>query len=234
MNVSITPDTDLDLTNIFNCEDGHFQVVWSGAVNVSGTIHIGSGTTVKIVGDVSSHVSSDPASITQSISSLTESTSNISTIHDGADDLTASLSIPRQLSSAAVGGGSSETSADTNRDLAFGPIFFVDGGELLLENMAVRGGFVANSTFSSAVNGAGITAINSNVTATSCEFEDNFAELYGGGVFGNRSSLVFIDSVFRRCRAGFQSIAGDEDADGAGGGIGVSMISAINTLVNYQ
>ncbi|CAN0565920.1 unnamed protein product, partial [Laminaria digitata] len=96
----------------------------------------------------------------------------------------------------------SEIRNTTDKSIAFGPIFFVDGGQLFLENFAVRGGFVANSTSNPTVSGAGIHAQYSNITVTRCEFEDNFAELWGGGVYGNRARLVVVDSVFRRCRAG--------------------------------
>ena len=118
-----------------------------------------------------------------------------SSIHDEVDVLTGALSIPRGLTSAVVGAGSSTISVDTDKGLDFGPIFFVNGGQLILENMAVRWGFVLNSTENSTASGAGIHAQHSNITVTRCEFEDNFAELYGGGIFGNYSTLSVVDSV---------------------------------------
>ncbi|CAB1103370.1 unnamed protein product [Ectocarpus sp. CCAP 1310/34] len=80
-----------------------------------------------------------------------------------------------------------------------GPLFFVDGGQLFLDSLAVRGGYTsnskgsftytastdaaddgANSTTTSGVNetaiatvvtsGGGVHAIDSNVTVTGCEF----------------------------------------------------------------
>ena len=113
-------------------------------------------------------------------------------------------------------------------------MFFVDGGQLFLENMAVRGGFVVNSTHTPTVSGAGIHARYSNVTVTGCEFEDNFAEFSGGGIFGNFSTLVIVNSVFRRCRAGFKAIPGDDDVDGNGGGIGVSIESALPSFASVD
>lgn len=224
--VNVTPDTDLNLTSLFNCEGGQFEVVWSGAVNVSGTIHIGPGTTVTIVGDDNSGTISGTGSITESSSGTTVDSNNTSTSHDAVDDLAANLSIPRGLTSAAVAVRPSEPSEDTINGLSFGPMFYVEEGQLFLENVAIRGGYVANSSSNPTVSGGGINAYGSNVTATGCEFEDNFAELWGGAVFGNRSTLVIVDSVFRRCRAGFQAEA-DEVAIGAGGGIAVSMVSRL-------
>ncbi|CAN0319726.1 unnamed protein product, partial [Hapterophycus canaliculatus] len=84
-------------------------------------------------------------------------------------------------------------------------IFFVDGGTLSLENLAVRDGYTTNSTSSLTytgnvaqivVSGAGIHAIDATVTVTGCEFEDNFSEMWGGAIFANRSSLVVTGSVF--------------------------------------
>lgn len=68
----------------------------------------------------------------------------------------------------------------------------------------------------------GIYAWASNVTVTSCVFEDNFAGMWGGCIFGNYSTLVVRDTVFRRCRAGVIPEAGDEDVVARGGGIAVS------------
>ncbi|CAN0193292.1 unnamed protein product, partial [Ectocarpus sp. 8 AP-2014] len=94
-------------------------------------------------------------------------------------------------------GEEAETTAPT------GPLFFVDGGQLFLDSLAVRGGYTsnstgsftyaastdatadgANSTTTSGVNqtaiatvvisGGGVHAIDSNVTVTGCEFEENY------------------------------------------------------------
>ncbi|CAN0426080.1 unnamed protein product, partial [Scytosiphon promiscuus] len=65
--------------------------------------------------------------------------------------------------------------------MPFGPILFVDGGQLFLENMVIRGGYVINSTDFPTASGGGIYANQSNITVTSCVFEDNFAEFAGGG-----------------------------------------------------
>lgn len=210
----VTPTTGLNLT-MFNCEGGRFEVFWSGVVNVPGTIIIGPGTTVEIMGDASSNTTSDTASIPESSSS------------GELDDLTAKLSIPRGLTSAAVRIAPSDLSAAPNESVSLGPIFFVDGGQLFLENMAIRGGFAENSTDYPTASGGGIHAHHSNVTATWCEFEDNYAESAGGGVFANESTLVLVDTVFRRCRAGVRAEAGDEDVRGAGGGVSVSVVSAL-------
>lgn len=67
--------------------------------------------------------------------------------------------------------------------------------------------------------------MESNVTVSSCVFEDNFAEKWGGGIFGQNSTVIVRDTIFRRCRAGFTPSAGDNDdenIDGSGGGIAVS------------
>ncbi|CAN0539517.1 unnamed protein product, partial [Laminaria digitata] len=60
-----------------------------------------------------------------------------------------------------------------------------------------------------------------DVNVTRCEFRDNFAVHWGGGIYAEESTLVVIDSLFEGCRAGFQSFPGEEEAEGAGGGIAV-------------
>lgn len=59
--VVITPFTssDLNLSSIFNCENGSFEVTWSGAVTVTGSIRIGRGTSVTIVGSYGSSTSNE-------------------------------------------------------------------------------------------------------------------------------------------------------------------------------
>lgn len=229
VNVFVTPATGLNLT-MFNCEGGRFDVFWSGVVNVTETIQIGRGTKVNIKGDSDRSNHSDTAYKAESGSSTTGAGGNTSTGHDGVNELTTILSTPRGLTSAAVRTGPPVTSGDFKESTSFGPIFFVDGGELLIENMAIRGGLTTNSSDNPTDCGAGIHAHNSKVTAASCEFEDNIAESAGGGVFGNDSTIVMINSVFRRCEAGSQGEAGDEDVIGAGGGISVSPVSALTTL----
>ena len=90
--------------------------------------------------------------------------------------------------------------------------------------MAISGGFDVSSNYGATINGGGIHAENSNLTITRCEFKDNFAELWGGGIFGNWSTLVVVDSVFKNCRAGFRPAAGNVDVVGAGGAIGVNTV----------
>lgn len=231
--MAITPTTGLNLTNVFNCEDGDFQVVWSGAVNVTGTIYIGQGTTVTIVGDATSNATETTAEAGSSSSSSSGSSgeSGSSTSDDEVDILTESLSIPSGLTSAVVGVGSRDVDADTDKSISFGPIFSVNGGQLFLENIAIRSGFAVNTTKNGeAVNGGAIYALYSNVTATGCEFEDNFAEFWGGAIFANRSTLVTVDSVFRGCRAGFQAEAGVEDVDRSGGAIAVNIVVSAWTI----
>ncbi|CAN0516413.1 unnamed protein product, partial [Laminaria digitata] len=107
-------------------------------------------------------------------------------------------------------------------------IFFVDHGRLILEDLIVRGGFAANTTRALEGvggiygSGGGVYAINSTVSVSRCDFSDNFAEHWGGGIFANASALEVVESTFRNCEAGFVSGVGDEDLEGAGGGILVS------------
>ena len=193
---------------------------------VSGPIHIGRGTTVKILGEAA--------------------VDHGSTSTEGSDYGTESLPttlplLPNGLTSAVVSTSfeqqqQSTSDKDTDRVGGVAPagsLFFVDGGQLFLENLAVRGGDAGNFTSSSSSNtgggydggydgfrGGGVHAVDANVTVTGCEFEDNFAHFMGGGIFTNRSSLVVVGSVFRRCHADVASSPGD-DVHGAGGGIGV-------------
>lgn len=51
MSVAVTPFTSLDLSSVFDCEDGEFEVSWSGAVSITESIRIGRGTAVSIMGD---------------------------------------------------------------------------------------------------------------------------------------------------------------------------------------
>eukprot|EP00752_Nemacystus_decipiens_P010943 g9725.t1 len=187
--VEVSPISALDLTR-FDCEEGDFNVLWSGNVDVSGTIVIGSGTTVRIV---------------------------------GSDTLTASSSGNFTESSSLSG----LTSAAVNMVSPLpGPVFVVQGGQLFLESIAVRGG---NASTAAVVSGGGVHAVDANVTVTGCEFEDNFASLWGGGIFANRSTLVVEGSVFRRCSADVEPSPGDDGVEGAGGGIGVEQT---NVMIN--
>lgn len=226
-------DSGLDLTNMFACEGGEFLVSWSGIVTVPQTICIGSGTTVWIVG---SNVSSSSSISLSSASDQQEPLEALSTRLPP---------LPNSLTDAAVRTASEPEQQDMAGDTSFtavatpGPMFFVNGGNLYLEGVAVRGGntagYSADSAHSSStipsddavVSGGGVHAIDANVTVVGCEFDDNFANYMGGGIFTNRSTLVVVGSVFRRCAADVEpsldEIADDEfEAYGAGGGIGVS------------
>lgn len=209
--VTVTPDTPQNLTTIFNCEDGDFEVSWVGVVNLPQTIVIGHGTTVSITGDISrSTINRDSAGISKS-----------SKVDQKLQEFLEGRSLPGGLTSAAVG-PRPQNATSNDGDLSFGPIFFVDGGQLILQGVGVRNGFATNSTNSLVASGGGIYAKDSNVTIVGCEFENNFAEFWGGGIFVNRATLVVVDSVFSGCEAGLQAFAGDRDVNERGGCIGVS------------
>ena len=220
--LSVTPTTRANITSVFDCEGGDFDVYWSGAVNVTGTIVIGRGTTVRIFGDVNS----------------SESDSSVSN-NEGLEELTSGLALPRGLTSAAVGVGSPEITANTDTGVSFGPMFFVDGGELFLQDLIVRGGFAVNTTRGLEGiggvygNGGGVHAVNrSTVSVARCEFIDNFAEHWGGGIFANQSTLRVVDSTFRNCHAGYLSTIEDEDLEGEGGGFLVRISHACNVRIS--
>ena len=205
--LTVSNDT-VNLSTVFACEGGEFNVSWSGVVEVYSTIKIGSGTTVRIFG------SSISGSNSSSYSSYYSNSSSSSGVDLGfeLERLSSDLNLPQGLTSEAVGVFST---------VPFGPIFLVDGGELHLESIVVRGGNATNSTANAIMSGGGVNAINSNVSVSGCVFEDNFAEFLGGGIHASLSTLTVKDSVFRGDHAGFRSDAGDEDVNGAGGGIAV-------------
>lgn len=204
--LTVTPESVLDLATLFDCEEGEFEVVWSGAVNVSETINVGRGTSLHIVGNTT---------VTTTSSSSTPININGSSgTSQALPEFSSGLALPTGLLSAAVGVRPGNAS--------FGPLFYVNGGQLSMEGLAIRNGFATSSTNKSLGSGGGVQAMNSNVTFFGCEFVDNFAESMGGGIFANRSTVVITNSVFRGCRAGFQSFAGDEDMSGVGGGVSVS------------
>lgn len=207
--VFVSPDTTtgdiVDLATVFDCEDGNFEVSWSGVVNVSSTITIGRGTTVTIIGNTTTTDISSSSSLSREQATITGS-------------LTSTAVGPRQQHYS-----NGTLSKDDDQVVSFGPMFYVDGGQLFLERLVIRDCFTANSTSSSLeVHGGGIHAIDSNVTVTACEFENNFAEALGGGIHANQSTLIVVNTTFRGNQAGFQSISGEEDVNGEGGAIGVS------------
>ncbi len=217
-------------------------MLWSGVVAVPETIYIGRGTTVWVVGSNSS-----------GNSSFASSGADSSQQGGDLEALSTALPpLPSGLTAAAVGPAASAEDAGTPAAQP-GPVFYVDGGQLFLQGLAVRGGYAAGDSTSSGsstsssnststitstitststststggdsvVSGGGVSAIDANVTVTGCEFEDNFADYLGGGIFANRSSVVVVGSVFRRCQADVVPSPEVDDADGAGGGIGVSL-----------
>ena len=220
--VNVTPNTILDLTTVFDCEGGDFEVSWSGEVHLTGTIVIGSSTTVRIFGDETSSVGSSSSLSSQ----------------EALEELTSTLALPFGLTSAVVGVAPTNITADTDASISFGPMFYVNGGELILEGLIVRGGFaVANTT--SALNGirsvygsgGGVYAVDSTVLVSRCDFSDNFAEHFGGGIFANQSTVQVVDTSFGNCEAGFVSTVDEEDLEGEGGAIYVSTFKTHATVV---
>ena len=239
--VAISNDTAFDLSTIFACEGGEFNVSWFGVVEVSSMIKIGNGTSVRIYGEnaitspvmaasttgsgTSLATTSSSASRNRSILAVNNSSSNSSSnstvnLEFELDRRSSELNLPQELTSAAV---------RLDGSASFGPMFFVDGGELHLERVAIRGGNSTNSTAEMNGVGGGVYAISSNVSVSSCVFEDNFAENHGGGIHANMSTLTVKDSVFRGNRAGFRSFPDDDVADGNGGGIAVRYLSLKKT-----
>ena len=231
--VAISNDTAFDLSTIFACEGGEFNVSWFGVVQVSSTIKIGNGTSVRIYGENAATSAAVTASTTGSGTSLASASSSASRSRSiiGANNSSSStanlefeldrrssdLNLPQELTSAAV---------RLYGSASFGPFFFVDGGKLHLERVAIRGGNSTSSTANNVVGvGGGVYAISSNVSVSSCVFEDNFAEYLGGGIHASFSTLTVEDSVFRENRAGHQSFPDDDVVAGNGGGIAVSCSS---------
>lgn len=112
----------------------------------------------------------------------------------------------------------------------FGPMLLVEGASLYLENMALRDGNVSNATSPGIVSGGGLHLLDADVTVVGCEFEDVFAQYWGGGIFANRSRLVVLDTVFRRCSAGEELEGVVEEADGAGGGLAVRWTPLLDSV----
>eukprot|EP00752_Nemacystus_decipiens_P007772 g6941.t1 len=252
--IFVTPDSELDLTSVFSCEGGEFDVFWSGVVHVPGPIFVGRNTTVRVVGDAAE---SSSTSLGGSDYNIRGQSIALPLLPSGLTSAAVSTAFwQRQLQSNATtssgytdsGGDSSDTYSYGEEAAPAGSIFVVDGGHLLLENLAVRGGDARNYSTSSGSSsigidggsgqgyrfyGGGVYAVDASVAITRCEFENNFAQNLGGGIYANRSTLVVIGSVFRRCQADVVSSPGD-DANGAGGGIGVENTDVLidGTLFN--
>ena len=208
-----------NISSLFACEGGEFNVSWSGVIQVSSTITIGRWTTVRIFGESPKHSSSSVSSSMTLASTSASNTDGISLNGSSGRDSSSSgygLNVPQELTSAVVRANMSDP---------FGPIFSVLDGELHLESVAIRGGNATTYSTSKAITkGGGVYAYNSNVSIFGCIFEENFAESHGGGIQTNWSTLIVTDSVFRGNHAGFQSIVDEKDADGDGGGLGVSAL----------
>lgn len=122
--VIVEPVATLDVTTMFDCEDGNFTVLWSDSVNVVGTIFIGNRTTVMIFGDrtTSDTTVDDTTSSTGSPNAVAGNSS--SSNEDQVAQLKASrLSLPSGLSSEVVGVGPPDISALSDNVSISGPIF---------------------------------------------------------------------------------------------------------------
>lgn len=69
--IAVSPSSALNVSSLFDCEGGVFDVTWSGVVNIQSSIVIGTGTTVSIAGDHVSNVtiglSSDSAGTSSAV-----------------------------------------------------------------------------------------------------------------------------------------------------------------------
>ena len=122
--LTVNKDTTFNLSTLFACEDGEFNVSWSGIVKVYSTIKIGNRTIVRISGETTAGSISN-SSISGSSSDGSNSNSSSSSNSSGVDlefeleRLSSGLNLPQGLTSEVVGVFST---------VLFGPIFFVDGG----------------------------------------------------------------------------------------------------------
>lgn len=209
--------------SMFNCEDGVFHVNWSGVVTVTNTIIIGKRTTVTIVGN-SPSVTDDGSTSSTGSDSTSERNRNLTE----KEQLTRHLNLPRGLASAAVGVASSFVPTVDHKGESFGPLFYVDEGHLVLQDMIVRDGYAASHSDDDRENenGAGVYAKHSKVSITRCEFTNHLAEVSGGGLYVDGSSLAIVNSTFSECRAGYEP-SDDNHEGGKGGGIHVSALYRI-------
>ena len=220
--VNVTPD-NLNIT-MFDCEDGNFEVFWSDVVRVPDTIVIGNRTTVLITGQSATSSITDDAQSAGTAATGEGSNSLSDEAH--LEQLTTSkLSIPSGLTSTIVGVGLPGESQPNDTTTTSGPIFNVTGGTLILEDVIVRDGYAANARDSDNANGSAIFAFGAEINITRCEFSNNFAVHWGGGIYAKESTVVAVDSVFEGCRAGVRSISGENDFEGAGGGIAVRTLT---------
>lgn len=184
-----------NLSSIFACEDGMFDVAWSGSVTVWDGIQIGSGTTVRITGNYENEL---------------QGTSDYDT-SDGSS-----------MSTSGTGSGGSGSGSEVIAGASFGSLFTLkDGASLSLNYMALRDARAEGLT-PMETSGAGVHAQDSVVTLYGCELDNLFAEFWGGGIFANRSRVEVRQTVFRGCMAGENATAGQVDEPiGAGGAVAV-------------
>ena len=129
--LTVSNDTE-NLSTVFACEGGEFNVSWSGVVEVCSRIKIGSGTTVRIFGETTTSSganSSISGGNSSSYSSYYSSSSSSGVdLEFELERLASDLNLPQDITSEAVGVFST---------VSFGPIVLVDGGELHLETIGV-------------------------------------------------------------------------------------------------
>lgn len=192
--LNISTVDDIDLTSLFDCEDGEFEIILWGSVTVNDNIQIGSGTKVSIVGNHDNGLLSDYYGEKLVNPDYGSGASTNATAETGSID--------------------SEIIAGT----AFGPMFFLENASLHLENITLRNGNATTSTSSGIVSGGGLHSLDADITIAGCTLEDMFAEYWGAGIFANRSRIVVRDTLFRRCASGIRSQAGQTTSSRVGGG----------------
>ena len=151
-------------------------------------------------------------------------------------NLTSCLALPADRTSAAVRvrrphGG---VSCDENR------LFRITGLSrkweyIILNNLVVCGGVATKSDFEEDERTAGssrgcVYLVYSNVTIARCDFINSLAENMGGMMFAVDLILHVSDTMFRNYEVVFMATHDDENREGAGGGIYVSLFVAWKTV----
>ena len=154
---------------------------------MSGTILIRNHTTVTFNGDraASSITVDSTTSSTDSDSANTAEGNSSSSSEDKFFTLrTSRLGLPSGLSSEVVGVVPPNQSTLDDTGALSGPLFYVNGGNIIMQDVIVRDGYAVNADNSDESKGAGIYAAHTKRNTIRCEFINYFAGSRGAGSTG--------------------------------------------------